>query len=167
MNKMQLLFCLDAWALFTLQLLQLFGLDYYVMMVVRKNWNSRYPNILFLVLNIMLTLLFCHTFHNCYKEYKYARSKKIGQVVDRKPKYTIYLNCIFWSAYVIILFGKIVLISNNITNLDLVSPNDFMGPQMLKVLIFLFLVIFLKLISIFFYIPDTYCTFWNCILFIG
>lgn len=132
MNKMRTIFILDAGALFILQLLQLFSLDYYVLIVFEGTWYSRYPNALFLVFNIVLTLLFYHTFLNCYKEYKYKRSKKMGTVIESKPKYPVYLNCITWAAYVIILFTKtVVIFSNRIVSL--VDYDDFMGPQMLKV----------------------------------
>jgi len=132
MNKTRTIFILDAGALFILQILQLFSLDYYVMIVFQDTWYSRYPNTLFLVLNIVLTLLFYHTFLNCYREYKYERSKKTGDLVECKAKYPVYLNCITWATYVTVLFSKIVMIfSNNV--ISLVSNDDFMGPQMLKV----------------------------------
>jgi len=132
MNKTRTIFVLDAGALFVLQILQFFSLDYYVLIVFQDTWYSRYPNILFLVLNIVLTLLFYHTFLNCYREYKYERSKKTGDLVECKAKYPVYLNCITWAMYVTVLFSKIMMIfSNNV--ISLVSNDDFMGPQMLKV----------------------------------
>jgi len=130
--KMQTIFILDAGALFVMQLLQFFSLDYYVMVVFQDTWYSRYPNALFVALNIVLTLLFYHTFANCYKEYKYERRKKTGRMVEQKAKYPVYFNCITWSVYVTILFGKVVLIFSNKV-VTLVSDDDFMGPQMLKV----------------------------------
>lgn len=127
------LFFLDAGALFALQLLQIFSLDYYVLIVFNGTWYSRYPNALFLVLNIVLALLFYHTFLNCYKKYKYERSKKTGMAaVENKVKYPVYLNCVTWAAYVIVLFSKIVVIFSN-RIVKLVDYDDFMGPQMLKV----------------------------------
>lgn len=132
MNKSRTIFILDAGALFALQLLQFFGLDYYVLIVFEGTWYSRYPNALFLVLNIVLTLLFYHTFVNCYKEYKYERGKKTGAVAEKKTKYPVYLNCITWATYVTILFGKVVVIFSNQV-VKLVDYDDFMGPQMLKV----------------------------------
>lgn len=133
---------LDAGTLFALQLLQFLGLDYYVLIVFKDTWYSRYPNALFLVLNIVLTLLFYHTFVNCYKEYKYERSRRRrtasmdnggGNVsVQSVAKYPVYLNCITWAVYVTVLFGKIVLIFTNKV-IKLIDRDDFMGPQMLKV----------------------------------
>ncbi|CAI6347006.1 unnamed protein product [Macrosiphum euphorbiae] len=146
MNKTRTIFILDAGALFTLQILQFFSLDYYVMIVFQDTWYSRYPNTLFLVLNIVLTLLFYHTFLNCYREYKYERSKKTGDLVECKAKYPVYLNCITWATYVTVLFSKIVMIfSNNV--ISLVSNDDFMGPQMLKLLIGVSGIVFYLLIS--------------------
>lgn len=134
MNKMRTVFILDTGTLFILQLLQFFSLDYYVMIVFQNTWYSRYPNALFLVLNIVLTLLFYHTFVNCYKEFKRKPSKNHENPIERKTKYPIYLNCITWSLYVTFLFSKIVLIFSNKV-LSLINYNDFMGPQMLKVCI--------------------------------
>lgn len=141
MNKMRTIFMLDAGTLFALQLLQFIGLDYYVLVVFQDTWYSRYPNALFLVLNIVLTLLFYHTFVNCYKEYKYERNRRRRMTttttmdnggVQPVAKYPVYLNCITWAVYVTVLFGKIVLIFSNKV-LTLIDRNDFMGPQMLKV----------------------------------
>lgn len=134
MNKMRTVFILDTGTLFILQLLQFFSLDYYVMIVFQNTWYSRYPNALFLVFNIVLTLLFYHTFVNCYKEFKFNQNKKIEDLVELKTKYPVYLNCITWSFYVTFLFSKIVLIFSNKV-LSLISYDDFMGPQMLKVCI--------------------------------
>lgn len=132
-----MVFVLDAGVLFALQLLQLFGLDYYVWIVFRDTRYSRYPNSAFVALNLVLTVLFYHTFLNCYKEYRYRR-KQITAVAtaaaarSNAKRYPVYLNCITWGAYVIVLFSKIVLIfSNNVVSL--ISYRDFMGPQMLKV----------------------------------
>ncbi|XP_050433267.1 uncharacterized protein LOC126841063 [Adelges cooleyi] len=146
MNKMRTIFILDAGALFTLQILQFFSLDFYIMIVFKETWYSRYPNALFLVLNIVLTMLFYHTFVNCYKEYKYERSRKTGDTVERKAKYPVYLNCITWSTYVTVLFSKIVLIFSNQVVL-LVSYDDFMGPQMLKLLIGLSGIVFYLMVN--------------------
>lgn len=135
---MRTIFMLDVGTLFTVQLLQFFGLDYYVLIVFQDTWYSRYPNALFLVLNIVLTLLFYHTFVNCYKEYKHERSRRRRTTtmenggVKAVAKYPVYLNCITWAVYVTVLFGKIVLIFSNKV-LTLIERDDFMGPQMLKV----------------------------------
>ncbi|XP_050522487.1 uncharacterized protein LOC126895062 [Daktulosphaira vitifoliae] len=148
MKKMRTIFILDAGALFSLQLLQFFSLDFYIMIVFQDSWYSRYPNALFLVLNIVLTLLFYHTFLNCYKEYKYERSKKTNtaEVVVHKTKYPVYLNCITWTTYVVVLFSKIVLIFSNEV-LSLIGYDDFMGPQMLKLLIGLSGIVFYLLVN--------------------
>jgi len=132
MNKIRTIFILDVGALIILQLLQFFSLDYYIAIVFQNTCYSRYPNILLLILNIVLTVLFYHTFINCYKEYKYIRSNKTGNLVERKDKYPVYFNCITWSVYVFILFGKIMVIFANKV-VSLVSFDNFMGPQMLKV----------------------------------
>lgn len=132
MNKTRTIFFLDAGTLFVLQLLQFFSLDYYVMIVFQDTWYSRYPNTAFLVVNVVLTVLFYHTFLNCYKEYKYRRGRKAGRLVERDVKYPSYFNCITWSVYVTVLFTKIVMIFSNQV-VSLVSNDDFMGPQMLKV----------------------------------
>lgn len=129
MSKTRTIFIVDAGALFVLQMLQFFSLDYYVMIVFRGTWYSRYPNMAFLASNIVLTVLFYHTFLNCYKEYKY---KKTRNPVESKAKYPVYFNCITWGTYVTILFFKIVLIFSNQV-ISLISYDDFMGPQMLKV----------------------------------
>lgn len=122
---------MDAGALFIMQLLQFFGLDYYIMIVLRDTSYFSHPNVLFLVMNIALTFMFCFTLLNCYTEFRNELSKRNGQAVEHKRKYNDYVNCITWGAYVILLFSKIVLISNKINSL--VSMKDFMGPQVLKV----------------------------------
>lgn len=146
MNKMRTIFILDAGTLFILQILQFFSLDYYVMIMFQNTWYSRYPNIVFLALNIVLTLMFYLTFLNCYREYKCERRKQTENVAKYKNKYPVYVNCITWATYVTLLFSKIIMIfSNNV--ISLVSNNDFMGPQMLKLIIGVSGIIFYLLIS--------------------
>ncbi|VVC43022.1 CECR6/TMEM121 family [Cinara cedri] len=151
MNKMRMVFVLDAGVLLALQLVQLFSLDFYVWIVFRGTWYSRYPNSVFVALNLVLTVLFYHTFLNSYKEYRYRQTQKAdfetpSSVQSKTKKYPVYLNCITWGVYVIILFIKIVLIfSNNVVSL--ISYNNFMGPQMLKLLIGLSGIIFYLLVN--------------------
>lgn len=120
---------MDTFVLFVLQLLQFFSLDYYVMIVFRGTWYSRYPNMGFLVSNLALTMLFFHTFISSLKELK---RKKTGNRVELNSKYPVHFSCVTWGVYVTVLFSKIVLIFSNQVVL-LVSYDDFMGPQMLKV----------------------------------